>query len=947
MTVYEADEHCLIPASFFSDLPSPKSSDTLVTPVVSTFLAARGLDAKKVFSADVLGKPIFISLLNEVAAQWSVFSNRKSQYDGLKVKSRNTSKLKSAIEDALKTESSATELLRKMSAIQIHQSEIFTQHGERSRNDKLELLSKATVMLTNLKRQYKQAIDRLVVRNAQMLHKSRTCSMTAEKVFLDTFHGVSLSWERALDAILDALNGNSGDESVTESPGNLPFQQLYDIAMVIQNTNGLPLKGLIPEESRENMSNIRRQLMYWLPIMIVQYDDISVVVNCHDFHVDLPFNTFSDLMTVDVDETSNSDDAASLPNDRMNLTPMEEGQRGRPRKHEQFPAIVRHTLDFISSHGFSAQERRRTDTANSSGVTLAEIRKYLMDKIPELKTGGISRNTIQRLMQAPHKGRRSQSYYKGLVGARVPRKDNSALYKEHEDRQFCSSLVKACVEFGRRFENDTLVLSCDNMNKVNVGVLAVSRYHQIRRFFMTTDSPCYPDHDFPAPNSKISPAGYLVLLPTPDEDGANSLGKLHSVSRRCRSASPMRNKVEQGTRSRSLSPPKRKPIIGDFVKDKLGRLHYKYHRTGKLHVFTRVCRYWKIDSETHLNDMTVLLNEYSDKPGCVMIVDGGPDYAPRSHIVFHQMGRLWRDARLDYLVLVCYAPGDSARNPIEHAWSRLSKLLTGVTLANTIPGEDKPPMQQTDITADERLTKDILVFNRANMELVSYWNRKEYAGHDIKATPVQHDSLVNQPYTDGAKVDEMYKASIKTMNAKPELQKYQKESEFLSKHCTRSKYMVCFIKCEDERCTHCPEHPVVAKEAVEYIRNAGGVPFIPTPSRTHDTHFESFLEYASAAEFMKRTPVLRNLGKNCPSTEAAEFCTTCNRYLILSDADKTRHQRCAHPMDPKVRGKKLSKIIVHKCTFPNCGKVFKSRHKCWQHKQAAGHVMNQGRQGKK
>ena len=115
--------------------------------------------------------------------------------------------------------------------------------------------------------------------------------------------------------------------------------------------------------------------------------------------------------------------------------------------------------------------------------------------------------------------------YKSLLKARVPKKDNSGTFNEHPDRHFCASQVKGAVEFGVKFQYETLLVSSDNMNKVNVGVLAVSRYHQLQHFF--------PDHDFPSMNSKITPSGYLVLKP--------------------------RNSQKLRHRARSLSPPKRLP----------------------------------------------------------------------------------------------------------------------------------------------------------------------------------------------------------------------------------------------------------------------------------------------------------------------------------------------------------------------------------------------------
>ena len=51
----------------------------------------------------------------------------------------------------------------------------------------------------------------------------------------------------------------------------------------------------------------------------------------------------------------------------------------------------------------------------------------------------------------------------------------------------------------------------DDMAKLNVGAPAVSRYHNIRRLFATSDAPNYKDHDFPVSNYLLSVSGYMIL----------------------------------------------------------------------------------------------------------------------------------------------------------------------------------------------------------------------------------------------------------------------------------------------------------------------------------------------------------------------------------------------------------------------------------------------------
>ena len=61
------------------------------------------------------------------------------------------------------------------------------------------------------------------------------------------------------------------------------------------------------------------------------------------------------------------------------------------------------------------------------------------------------------------------------------------------------------------FLDETIAISADDKNKVNVGTFAFSRHFSIKIIFATNDQPNYPDHDFACTNAKIVPAGYLLL----------------------------------------------------------------------------------------------------------------------------------------------------------------------------------------------------------------------------------------------------------------------------------------------------------------------------------------------------------------------------------------------------------------------------------------------------
>ena len=61
------------------------------------------------------------------------------------------------------------------------------------------------------------------------------------------------------------------------------------------------------------------------------------------------------------------------------------GIGGQPSITSKFPQIVDVVADFTKQHGFSAQNRRRTETSYSKGVTVKQIQQHLYTNYPEHK----------------------------------------------------------------------------------------------------------------------------------------------------------------------------------------------------------------------------------------------------------------------------------------------------------------------------------------------------------------------------------------------------------------------------------------------------------------------------------------------------------------------------------------------------------------------------------
>ena len=150
-------------------------------------------------------------------------------------------------------------------------------------------------------------------------------------------------------------------------------------------------------------------LTRWLPLLSVTNGSKHALINIHEFC--LASNSFTDLLHLhEPKEATSSEHAEDVKCEKSQAGRCDSsrfkpgpkpGHGGRPVKCEQFPEIVTKTLSFIRTNGFAANSKRRNQTVNSMGVTLDQIREYLLDPFTGLSVVGISKNTIHQLM-VPH-----------------------------------------------------------------------------------------------------------------------------------------------------------------------------------------------------------------------------------------------------------------------------------------------------------------------------------------------------------------------------------------------------------------------------------------------------------------------------------------------------------------------------------------------------------------
>jgi hypothetical protein len=150
-------------------------------------------------------------------------------------------------------------------------------------------------------------------------------------------------------------------------------------------------------------------------------------------------------------------------------------------------------LQYLREHGFAAQERRRTEIGNTFGVSLPDMRTHLFKEMPELKAFGMDLRTVGHLMVPPRENTAASKKYHRVIPARIGRKRND-IRKKNNDAHYTMAQVKLIREFGSLFAEEVLTTSMDTMNTIHMGCTAVSRYHQLHKYFLEDDMPDFNDH---------------------------------------------------------------------------------------------------------------------------------------------------------------------------------------------------------------------------------------------------------------------------------------------------------------------------------------------------------------------------------------------------------------------------------------------------------------------
>ena len=153
-------------------------------------------------------------------------------------------------------------------------------------------------------------------------------------------------------------------------------------------------------------------------------------------------------------------------------------------------------------------EHLASTNGSAEGFTLAGAQDHLFKSVPGLYEHGATRATIHRLFLPPNKKHGASRAFHGLVNAKVGRKTNN-WRKQGPAVHYGRAAQRLGKEMFALFGQP--IFSMDDMNIIQVGRSAVSRYHQTRRFFEEGLGYDQGTHDFPVSELGIKMFGVMLL----------------------------------------------------------------------------------------------------------------------------------------------------------------------------------------------------------------------------------------------------------------------------------------------------------------------------------------------------------------------------------------------------------------------------------------------------
>ena len=324
------------------------------------------------------------------------------------------------------------------------------------------------------------------------------------------------------------------------------------------------------------------------------------------------------------------------------------------------------------------------------------------------------------------------------------------------------------------------------------------------------------------------------------------------------------------------------------MKDSRGNEHITFSRTGPGFVFLASSQLSPSTCQAHCEDIKTIMakNPQYLKPVLMIISDDGDDYSQRNTTTVHSFGRLWEDLNLEALYLIKYAPASSRFNPIERAWSSMTKLLSNVIL---------DPLSRiikkggsTKAKPSEKIDKDVL--REYQEDLLGILKDFEYDSYPWEFGTVDPETqernlkgfMRTPEHTDQEQLRQFFLKKQSIKNRPSFLLESEKNifsaAKYYKSHVEICNHGISFQRCLDKKCLKCvkkhKKYPV-PENFFEQLglptKEKNGTHFyVPEKQEDNPDHYKTFLEMQ---QMLKENPKKKFIRDSDLENKGHSICT--------------------------------------------------------------------------
>ena len=229
---------------------------------------------------------------------------------------------------------------------------------------------------------------------------------------------IELSWNKRLEKLAEVECSGRSEGIFTPLSAD-QLKTFPDVVMMCQRQGmcGIPSQVVLNHYKLALGDTMLRDVMYQLvdvfPLMCVERGSQYVLVDVTELMFKPGF--VYDLLSID--SRAAADTESTVDNEQKVQGCFFYQKTGPVPLQTRYPQILEEIVKFVKLHGFAAHARRRTATATSCGVTLADIRRHLLENVDGLTV--ISRSKVYNLCQAARSSTIEAGRHKDAVDVRV------------------------------------------------------------------------------------------------------------------------------------------------------------------------------------------------------------------------------------------------------------------------------------------------------------------------------------------------------------------------------------------------------------------------------------------------------------------------------------------------------------------------------------------------